>query len=268
MEGYVIRPVQATLTDAASILEVERASLGDSDYTPREALAALERPEHYAYVALWGKEVVGFCSCLRIWESGAPCLEVDMLGVAPEHRERGLGTALIRIALERARQEGISRARALVAVGNHASLKAFARAGMRPDGPARPLHVYTIQGFAPVPHLPDHWHAEGQEVFCDALAPQWAYRLYDGAGRLCGEAGGLLVHTLAYRGFWVETLEAASPEGLHLLLRHLVERAKALRLDEVGYLASEEKVPFSAEDLIFAGFPIAGTYYRLREVPI
>lgn len=266
MERYLIRPAQATLADAAAILQVEHTSLGDSHYVPEEAWAVLQRPEHRAFLAFCGDEAVGFCSCLRMLEGATPTFEVDLLGVAPEHRGHGLGTALIQAALDSARAEGIVHARALVAVENHASRRAFERAGMRPEGPARNLHVYTIHGFSPVPYLPDGWRTEGLEVSPSAFAPHWVYRLYEGE-RLVGEVEGVLAYTLAYRGFWVEALRANSPQAPHLLLRHLVERAKALHLDEVGYLASGEEIAFSADDLIFAGFPIVGTYYRLREVP-
>ncbi len=268
MTRYLIRPAQATLEDATLLLQAERFSLGDSDYSPEEALAALQRPEHRAYLALWGSEPAGFCSCLRIWDGLIPCLEIDMLGVVSAHRGRGLGTALIRTALNDARSEGISRARALVHVGNRASLRAFERAGMRPEGPARALHVYAIQGFAPVPYLPTGWQVEERETRREGFTPRLACALRDNAGSPLAEAEVLEVHTLAYRGFWVEALRASAPRGLHVLLRHLVERAKALRLDEVGYLAPpSEEVGFSADDLAFAGFPIVGTYDRLREAP-
>ncbi|MBC7315119.1 MAG: GNAT family N-acetyltransferase [Chloroflexi bacterium] len=265
MAHYLIRPAQATLADAALLLQVEQVSLGDSDYSPEEALAALRRPEHRAYLALVGDEAAGFCSCLRIVDGSTPCLEIDMLGVAPEHRGHGLGAALIRTAVAAAQEEGISRWRALVAVGNRASLRAFERAGLRVEGPARALHVYTIQGLSPVPYLPTGWHTEDRETPLTGFTPQATHTLRDDAERLVARAETLQVHTLAYRGLWVEALWADAPPSLRILLRHLVERAKALSLDEVGYFASGEGMGFSAEDLAFAGFPAVGTYYRLRE---
>ena len=265
MAHYLIRPAQATLADAALLLQVEQVSLGDSDYSPQEALAALRRPEHRAYLALAGDEPAGFCSCLHIVDGSTPCLEIDMLGVVPEYRGHGLGTALIRTAIETAQEEGLSRWRALVAVGNRASLRAFERAGLRIEGPARALHVYTIQGFSPVTYLPSGWHIEDREAHLAGFTPQATHTLRDDTGRLVARAETLQVHTLAYRGLWVEALWADAPPSLHILLRHLVERAKALSLDEVGYFASGEEMGFSAEDLVFAGFPAVGTYYRLRE---
>ena len=87
-----IRPVRPILADATALLAVERRSLGDSPYTPEEALAILRREEHHAYLALAGGRPVGFCSSFETPTDAGPRLELDMLGVHPGYRGRGIAT--------------------------------------------------------------------------------------------------------------------------------------------------------------------------------
>jgi ribosomal protein S18 acetylase RimI-like enzyme len=268
--ALVIRPARPTLTDAHALLEVERHSLGDSPYTPVEVLGVLRRPEHHAYLALRGGWVVGFCSAIETPTDGGPRLELDMLGVLPSDRRRGIATALLRAAMADAQSRGVQRFRGVVAVDNVASQRAFAAAGLRCASSPRDLTVYALRGDAPLPYLPEGWRAdtvhagvlaaptEPPRRFGADGAGREVLRLRDAAGRAVALAEVQQVHTLAYTGLWLERHWVASPRALLVLALGLVERARALDLDEVGYLAPtgrEEAVTW-----VRAGYYVAGRY--------
>jgi ribosomal protein S18 acetylase RimI-like enzyme len=64
-------------------------------------------------------------------ESGA---EVLATAVAIECGQRGVGTRLVRCALDELRARGVSSARVVTAVGNHAATRAYERGGFRKGG--------------------------------------------------------------------------------------------------------------------------------------
>ena len=102
--------------------------------------------------------------------------------------------------------------------------------------------------------------------------PLETLRLYH-RGRLVGTGECLCVHTLTYRGLWIEGLATESQEARHWLARAIVERAKALDLDQVGYLAPRRATPDFAEApdvlaLVRGGYRIMGSYFILvAEIP-
>ena len=114
----------------AELLHVERRSLGDSDLSVDEALAVLRSPAHLCLGAFVGATLVGFLSCFETYATTGPRLELDMLGVLPEHRNRGVATALIRAASVHAHASGVALARTVVRTDNPASLAAFLKAGL------------------------------------------------------------------------------------------------------------------------------------------
>lgn len=273
MNDWTIRRAAPTLEDARRLLAIENASLGDSDYTPRQALAVLRRPEQHALLALEGDEAVGFCSCLFTPTTVGARLEIDLLGVLPSHQGRGLGTALIWAAQQEACGQGIRQVRAVVAVDNAASLRAFARNLIAPVGPPRALLVYAIHGFAPRESLPCGWQVrvlhrgavtsptgdrfdagQGRTVHCISQPAQGTVAL--------GEC--LQVHTLCYRGLWLETAWSADDEALAVLLRWLVEYAKRRKLDEVGHLCDAPADSPARQVWLAEGYTSVGDYYVLQ----
>jgi len=275
--AITIRAARPIPADADAILAVERASLGDSAYTSAEALAVLARPEHHAYLALAEGRAVGFCSTFEAPTDVGARLELDMLGVLPAHRGRGIATSLLRAAMAEARERGVLRFRGVVAVDNAASQRAFERAGLRHDPVARDLTVFELQGEAPLPYLPKGWDAlTAQEgTLATPTDPPLRFgadgpgrevlRLRDEGGRFVALAEAQGAHTLAYRGLWLERHWAASPRALLALALGLVERARALGLDEVGYLAPPIPAdPGEGDEAITwlrAGYRAVGRYW-------
>lgn len=248
----LIQPIPLKRSDLAELLYVERHSLGDSDLTIDEALAVLELPQHTCLGAYVGDHLIGFVSCFETWSSGGARLEVDMLGVLPDHRNRRYASGLIRSAVLAAHQHGARVARAVVRTDNPASLAAFRHAGftissetdmMIWDQPAMQvaLIVRDIVALADKPYL-EAAHVAMSETAVRALVLQ--------------------VATLAYRGCWIEELHGGSPEEQATLATAIGQACVRDGLAEAGLL-----VP-SAQDalrlaLSFRGWQSTGRFYVL-----
>lgn len=218
----------------AELLYVERATLGDSDYTVDEALQALRSPAHLCLGAYEGDALAGFVSCFETYTPTGARLELDMLGVLPAHRHRGIATALIVRALEEARAAGVSAARAVVREENAASLAAFRRAGLsarwlaammiwNPDGALAPaaLDAGSLTRVAlTVPGKPYLGATRWQSAHASALA--------------------LPVTTLAYCGCWLEDVAGDSPADRAALATAVARATLHRPLDEVGLLVPSD----------------------------
>jgi ribosomal protein S18 acetylase RimI-like enzyme len=256
-----LRRVRPVLAEAAAVLSVEQESLGDSPYTPEEVLRALQRPEHYAYVACEDGQVVGFLSCLETSTCSGLRLELDLLGVRAEHRGKGIATSLIRMAIEEAERRGTHRFRSVVAKNNAASQAAFRRAGLSAGGPAT-LLVYEILGREPVDFLPPGWDwlvKARRTPSATAPSPE-EQRLLDERGELVATAICQQVQTLSYRGVWIEELRAG-PRVMGTALRAIIERAKILDLDQVGHLAGGIQADGELDVWLRQGYRNLGPYY-------
>jgi ribosomal protein S18 acetylase RimI-like enzyme len=262
MSQYALRRVQPVLEEAAAVLSVEHQSLGDSSYTPEEALRVLQRPEHQAYLALKGEQPVGFLSCLETPTCHALRLEIDMLGVRAEDRGRGIATDLIRMAMDEADGRGTHLFRGVVAQNNLASQGAFRRAGLRATAAPALLWVYEILGREAVVFLPAGWtwHIEERQPRLHLAASLEVHRLLNERGELVARAVCLQVQTLSYRGFWIEELSAGT-EAMGIVLRAIVERAKILDLDQVGHLATGEDARDHLHIWLRQGYRNLGPYF-------
>ena len=272
----VLRRAKATLADAAALLNVERQSLCDSPYDPARIANILRRPEHGTYLAFVSDRPVGFCSCIATNCSDGSRREIDMLGVVPDYQGRGIGTSLIRACVDELRLCDSRQSRAVVAVDNVASQRAFAKAGFVASGRPVSMTVYEILGQVPISFLPPLWRwrilKEGTAAAGPATAI-WDARglgrevhiLENAQGAAAAAAECQQVQTMAYRGLWVEKLWAASQKLVGTMGRALVERAKALGLDEVGYLLPEECQERMLVPLIREGYIVAGEYMRFTE---
>jgi ribosomal protein S18 acetylase RimI-like enzyme len=265
---YELRPIGLTLQEAQALADVERQSVHDSPYTAAQMLAVLQRVEQHTYAAFAEGRMVGFCACLDTQDRAGRRLEIDLLGVLPEHRGQGIATRLIGLALEQARMRGTRTARALVALDNVKSRRAFLRAGLTPSGPPVTMLIYEILGNSPQPARSAGWRlastpcaSAAEQADNEVLPGLQEHALYDPSGRCVAQADTLLVHTLAYKGLWIEGLEAQSVRAKRALARALVEWAKREDLDEVSYLhppqlaAQDEGAPLFRE-----GFQQSGEY--------
>ncbi len=99
----------------------------------RIARVSLES-NHVTLLETDGSRLVGFVDCFATAaQDGAVRWEVDLLGVHPDCRGRGIATHLVSAAVEAGRDFGAMRMRALVKVDNTASLRTFQRCGFKLD---------------------------------------------------------------------------------------------------------------------------------------
>jgi ribosomal protein S18 acetylase RimI-like enzyme len=145
---WVFRPIDPTeplgLSRAASLLQ--RAHEGGSDPDGRELAASAEACRRWLEAALAGRRGGTYADGLWLvaadpagHEAGFAFLldrdpadlHVADLGVLPEFRRRGLGTALLQVAADIARRRGRSSLTLYVSAGNQAALQLYDRAGFR-----------------------------------------------------------------------------------------------------------------------------------------
>ena len=143
--GYVIR--RAAPADAAPLVELARAVGGEpgawliSDSTwravvdERRYLRALQRYADAAvYVAEAPEGVVGRLSVARDSHPASPHVADLGLMVAATHRRRGIGTALLREAVEWARDAGIRKLELHVFPHNRPAIALYERFGFAHEG--------------------------------------------------------------------------------------------------------------------------------------
>jgi GNAT superfamily N-acetyltransferase len=118
--AVVIRP--AGEADLAGIVEL--FELGAAPGTPAgvedgaeldryaSALHEIEATGGTVLVAQLGEQVVGVCQLIvfrHLQRRGGRCAEIESVHVHPDHRSSGIGSALLRDAIERARRLGCYR---------------------------------------------------------------------------------------------------------------------------------------------------------------
>lgn len=86
------------------------------------------------YVALAAGQVVGWCDALPYWQPTRAHSAVLGLGVLAAFRSRGIGTALLRATLERARAIGLTRIELTVRENNQRVVALYERFGFVREG--------------------------------------------------------------------------------------------------------------------------------------
>ncbi len=124
--------------DARALHALDAAAFAaNADYHPEsfelfceDHIHAADIDRELSYVALRDGEYAGFLVTLRQLEYDGLAY-VDLLAVHPEHRRRGVGTALLARAFGDYAAAGLSAAQLDVASDNPAAVALYARAGMR-----------------------------------------------------------------------------------------------------------------------------------------
>ena len=119
----------------ADMLERSAAEVFDDPVLPRAAAEFLADPRHHLAVALDGGTVVGFASGVHYVHPDKPAPEfwVNEVGVDPAYHRRGLGRALMRALLDRARELGCAEAWVLTERDNHAAMGLYQALGGEED---------------------------------------------------------------------------------------------------------------------------------------
>ncbi len=281
----MLRPFNGSLADARGILTIDQATFNDCPYPPERIVRLLMDGEQRAWVAEVEGRVVGFATAFPTRTLQVDGWEVDLVAVHPRHQRQGMGTALIKHAVVGAPDSGATQVRAVVAVKNSPSRRAFEAVGFQTLPETYHLMRCTVAGAAarpPVPGMeairPLAGEADAQAVLRLAqtsprtvsqvirLAGTEAHTLLvaERDGRISAFAELVKVQTLLYAGIWVERLiaPALSRKGSHpgqacLLIAAAVERAKDERIDEIGCLVAAPdwrlRQAFAGEGFVSAG---------------
>ena len=125
MSPWIIEPL-STPDEIDAILAIEQASF-TNPWTREMYLAELKNEGvSFFYLARdKGRQIVGFCSFWRVLDE----LHINNLAVVPEHRRRGVATALLRRVMEEAARFGIRRTMLEVRRSNTVARQLYERFG-------------------------------------------------------------------------------------------------------------------------------------------
>ncbi len=117
------------------MLDAVAPEVFDNAIDPRWAAEFLSDPRHHLAVAVADRTVVGMASAVHyVHPDKPPQLWVNEVGVAPAHRNRGVGRRLVAALLSHARDIGCTSAWVGTGVGNAAARRSFRAAGGIEDG--------------------------------------------------------------------------------------------------------------------------------------
>lgn len=264
-----IRPFNGSLADAEGLLSVERITFHESPYSAREVQRMLTEGPQHAWLAVAASEVIGFVVAFPTFGWQNRRWEIDLLAVRPDWTGQGLATRLIRAAA--AAGAAVAHwARAVTAVDNRASLRAFQRAGFRPSAEPCSLLLWRPPGLNPLSRATPgvtiqrtfsamRLQGTGDDT---PKGPSAFLLLAEHHGRPAGYAELIPVQTILYRGIWIEAVDASSPLVRTALLRETVELAMAADLDEIGMMVPRSDHALQ-ETLLTAGFRSLGGFYWL-----
>ena len=142
-EGLVVRPAtEADLPRAVELLMLGAlpgvpAKEDPSDLAPyRAALAAIDDAGGAVLVAEAEGEVIGVCQLVvfrQLQARGGRCAELESVHVHPGHRGAGVGSALVRAAVGRARALGCYRVQLTSNVARGDAHRFYERLGFVPS---------------------------------------------------------------------------------------------------------------------------------------
>jgi ribosomal protein S18 acetylase RimI-like enzyme len=132
------------LVELLGILFESEAEFAADAEKQRVALQALlsDPTEGRIFVAREGREVVAMCSLLytiSTAEGGKAALFEDLV-VAPDHRKRGIGEALLKHVIAHARGEGVLRITLLTDMQNERAQAMYRRVGFV-GSPMKPMRL-------------------------------------------------------------------------------------------------------------------------------
>ncbi len=129
--GIVVRPAREEDTPALVALAGEGLPLASADARARMIERALADGLHELLVAKASEEIVGFIEWLLAYDvaEGAPIAYVLALYVRPDWRQKGVGTALFKAVMSRAKARGASEIHASVVAENEAAVRLYRRCG-------------------------------------------------------------------------------------------------------------------------------------------
>jgi GNAT superfamily N-acetyltransferase len=149
-------PIEIRLADEsdAAALTALKHAIWQDDNPDVEAIASVIRAPRMTLMADLDGQAAGFVDAFATLSAErVPRWEVDLLGVHPAVRGRGVGKGLLEVVLSAGQQAGLTQARGLVELNNTASQRTFARCGFTPSGTPCALMICTadVEPTAPAP---------------------------------------------------------------------------------------------------------------------
>jgi ribosomal protein S18 acetylase RimI-like enzyme len=137
------------LVELLGILFESEAEFSADAEKQRAALQAIlsDPGKGKIYVARDGRAVVAMCSLLytiSTAEGGRAALFEDLV-VAPDHRKRGIGAALLKYVIEQARADGVLRLTLLTDMQNERAQAMYRRVGFV-GSPMKPMRLKIKKG--------------------------------------------------------------------------------------------------------------------------
>jgi len=113
------------------VLDTVKRGVFDGALDPRATKEFLSDPRHHLAVALDDASVVGFASAVHYVhpDKQAPEMWINEVGVAPSHRGRGVGKAILESLLGVARNLGCAEAWVLTNRANEAAVQLYKSCG-------------------------------------------------------------------------------------------------------------------------------------------
>jgi ribosomal protein S18 acetylase RimI-like enzyme len=91
MDGVLIAP--ASLRDLRQVLRLERVCFGSDAWPILDVMSVLAWPGQVRLRAMIGPQVIGIIMAEPVWKDGISM--ITTIAVDPEHRRRGVGSALL-----------------------------------------------------------------------------------------------------------------------------------------------------------------------------
>ncbi|RKY04844.1 ribosomal-protein-alanine N-acetyltransferase [Candidatus Poribacteria bacterium] len=133
-----VRIERAERRDLAGIMRIERASFS-MPWSRWAFLRDLLSRHAHLFVAKIGDEVVGYVDIWITEEEG----HITNLAVSPRHRRKGIGSMLLKHALDYARSKGVKKVWLEVRRSNLAAQRLYAKFGFKAIGVRRGYYTDT-----------------------------------------------------------------------------------------------------------------------------
>jgi ribosomal protein S18 acetylase RimI-like enzyme len=140
VNGYLIR--EATAADAKSLVALMLAYWAHEGIAPREPDSLRRQVEQFlstpaygqGWLAVAAEEPVGYLLCTFVYsfEHGGPMAEIDELFVDAQHRQQGIGRALLQRAQGHLAERGYVALQMQVSEHNARAQHFWARLGLSP----------------------------------------------------------------------------------------------------------------------------------------
>ena len=122
----------------------------DNSVDPTLVVQFLGDHRHHLAVAIDGDQVVGFVSGVHYVHPDKPAeMWINEIGVAPSHQGRGLGKAMMRTLLQRAKHLGCREAWVLTDRSNHAAMRLYASTGRKEAPRDQVMFTFSLDSEGP-----------------------------------------------------------------------------------------------------------------------